>query len=104
MPIFLRVLRALSIVWAIVAVLGMGQAIAPSVDGQSMFATWAKSLGWLFGFELGWTGQETTEGMRQALIKSAGQFVFFFGWIAGLVLTRPRELPGVVHGSRHSQG
>ena len=48
MPIFLRVLRALSIVWAIVAVLGMGQAIAPSVEGQSMFATWAKSLGWLF--------------------------------------------------------
>jgi len=104
MPIFLRVLRVLSIVWAIVAVLGMGQAIAPSVDGQSMFATWAKSLGWLFGFELGWTGQETTEGMRQALIKSAGQFVFFFGWVTGLVLTRPREQQGAVRESRPPQG
>lgn len=104
MPTFVRVLRFLSIVWAFVAVLGMSQAIAPSVEGQSMFATWAKSLGWLFGFELGWTGQETTEGMRQALIKSAGQFVFFCGWIAGLVLTRPRDTHGAVGGTRQRPG
>ena len=94
MPTFLRVMRVLSIVWALAAVIGMGQAVRPSVDGASMLGDWAKSLGWVVGAQLHWTGTETPDGMRALLWKSVGQLVFYFGWIAALLATKPRRKKG----------
>jgi len=94
MPTFLRVMRVLAIVWALAAVIGMGQAVKPSLEGISMLGDWAKSAGWLFGARLHWTGTETDESMRALLWKSIGQVLFYFGWIAALLATRPRRKKG----------
>ena len=94
MPAFMRVLRILSVVWALAAVIGMGQAVKPSIEGQSMLADWAKSFGWLVGMQLHWTGRETAESMRALLAESAMQIVFYFGWIVALLATRPRKKDG----------
>jgi hypothetical protein len=91
MLVFLRVLRVVSIIWAVAAVIGMGQAIKPSIEGESMLAAWAKSFGWLVGLQLHWTGRETADGMRALLAQSALQVVFYFGWIVALLATRPRR-------------
>lgn len=88
MPAVSRVLRILSIVWALAAVLGMSQAIAPSVDGHSMFATWTRAFAWLLGFASDTAADAA--GMRLLALKSVGQIVFFFGWIPALLLTKPR--------------
>ena len=94
MSVFLRVLRMVAIVWALAAVIGMGQAVRPSIEGQSMLADWAKSFGWLVGLQLHWTGTETPEGLRALLARSALQVLFYFGWIGALLLTRARRKPG----------
>jgi hypothetical protein len=91
MAVLLRVLRVVSIIWALAAVIGMGQAVKPSIEGQSMLADWAKSFGWLLGMQLHWTGRETAEGMRALLAHSTLQVVFYFGWIVALLATRPRD-------------
>lgn len=88
---FLRVARGLSIAWAVAAVIFMGQAVKPSIDGASMMADWAKAFGWLVGAQLHWTGQETAESMRALLLKSVGQVLFFFGWVVALIATRSRD-------------
>ena len=94
MPTFLRVMRVLAIVWALAAVIGMGQAIKPSVDGASMLADWARSAGWLVGAQHVGTGAETDESMKALLWKSIGQVLFYFGWIAALVMTKARRKRG----------
>ena len=88
MHVFYRVLRVVAIAWAIAAVIGMGQAVKPSIEGASMLADWTKAFGWLFGAQLHWTGQETAESMRALLLKSAAQVVFFFGWVPALIVSR----------------
>lgn len=94
MSVFLRVLRMVAIVWALAAVIGMGQAVRPSLEGQSMLADWAKSFGWLVGLQLHWTGTETPEGLRALLACSALQVLFYFGWIGALLATRGHGKPG----------
>jgi hypothetical protein len=98
MPVLLRVLRMVSIVWALAAVIGMGQAVRPSMEGQSMLADWAKSFGWLLGLQLHWTGTETTESLRALLARSLLQVLFYFGWIGALLATRSRRQPGADDG------
>lgn len=102
MPTFLRVMRVLAIVWALAAVIGMGQAIKPSVDGVSMLADWAKSAGWLVGAQLHWTGTETDDGMKALLWRSIGQVLFYFGWIPALLATKPRRKKGSLDMERFS--
>jgi hypothetical protein len=94
MSVLLRVLRVVAIVWALVAVIGMGQAVRPSMEGQSMLADWAKSFGWLLGLQLHWTGTETPEGLRALLTRSVLQVFFYFGWIGALLVTRAHHKHG----------
>jgi len=94
MSVLMRALRVVAIVWALAAVIGMGQAVRPSIEGQSMLADWAKSFGWLVGLQLHWTGSETAEGMRALLMRSVLQVLFYFGWIGALLVTRARRKEG----------
>jgi hypothetical protein len=94
MSVLMRALRVVAIVWALAAVIGMGQAVRPSMEGQSMLADWAKSFGWLVGMQLHWTGSETSEGLRALLTRSVLQVLFYFGWIGALLVTRARRKRG----------
>jgi hypothetical protein len=94
MSVLMRALRVVSIVWALAAVIGMGQAVRPSMEGESMLADWAKSFGWLVGMQLHWTGSETNEGLRALLTHSVLQVLFYFGWIGALLVTRAHRKHG----------
>ena len=74
MSVWMRALRVVAIVWALAAVVGMGQAVRPSMEGQSMLADWAKSFGWLVGLQLHWSGNETPEGLRAFMEREIAQY------------------------------
>jgi hypothetical protein len=84
-----RIIRVLSIVWAFIGVSAF--ILEVRAPGSVMLASWAKSVAWPLGIRLYETGAETTESIGLLFANSLGQFIFHFGWIAPLLLTRARK-------------
>ncbi|WP_418131429.1 hypothetical protein [Variovorax sp. 278MFTsu5.1] len=84
-----KIARVIAGIWS---VLGMGAFLwtAFTTGVKAMLTAWAKSLGWVVGLKLWWTGSETPEGMGLLLANSLGQIVFFLGGILLLLLVKPR--------------
>lgn len=87
MSVLRRIVRGASVAWMFLGLVGFVLALSDTL----MFATWAKSLAWVFGVKLWWSGAETTEGMVTILAQSLAQIVVYFGGVALYLATRPRR-------------